>query len=123
MATGFYLTPGYAYSEANSATAESIMDIARTIPLDRLRAKCVEYGLENAVDETGSTLDDYVAAYKELPSKDLTVYFSHEKDAVCMMASGGRRSREIKEMVRRAFSILVLDACFKRGLAVNLNIA
>jgi hypothetical protein len=118
MATYFSVIPGYAWGEPT--TPEQILDAARSVSMEALRAKCIEYGLENMVDETGSGLDDYIKCYESIPSSDLTI--RADENGIFSVASGGDISRVMKERIRRAFMILVVDECFRRGLSVHLGI-
>lgn len=121
MVTSFLLEPGYAPSKAEEATPEMIQEIAKTISIDRLREKCSEYGLTKIECSQGCTLDTFLDIYKSLPTKDLTCRFTPE--GILQTSSSGTGHRGETEIIRRAFGILVLDECYKRGLAVSFIIA
>ena len=121
MVTFFLLEPGYAYSEENGATPEMIQEIARTVTVEQLREKCAEYGLTEIECTEGYKLDDFLEVYRNLPTDDLTCTFTDY--GVSQSASGGGHERDVKEIIRRAFGILVLDECYKRKLAVSFIIA
>lgn len=121
MVTSFTLEPGYAYSESAEATPETIQEIAKSITVERLKAKCAEYGLIEIRCDRGCTLDEFLERYRTLPTKDLTCRFVAE--GVMQSATSGTGHRVETEIIRRAFGILVLDECFKRGLAVSFVIA
>ena len=114
--TAFYLLQGYCHSEKERISTEELLNIANGISLESLREKAIEYGVPAGV------LGEYVEKYRAIPSKDLTVTIS-DRTGLCQMASGGDPCRTIKEKMRKAFGILVLDECYKRGKSVNFEIA
>jgi hypothetical protein len=118
MATSFRIYPGYAYGHAT--TIEEILEVARSINLDHVISKSIEYNCP-LVDDEGVKLAEYVACYREIPSKDSTCVVTEGN--LFSVASGGGKSREMKEIIRRAFFVLVTDECFRRGLSVCLEIA
>jgi hypothetical protein len=65
-------------------------------------------------------VDSWVEAYRHLPTEDLTCQFT--SDGVTQWASGGGDCRRAKEVMRKAFAILVLEDCFKQGFTVQLCI-
>ena len=121
MVTTFSLEPGYAFGDENRATPEIIQEIAKSITIEQLSAKCAEYGLIKLNCDEGSTLDEFFDKYKKLPTDDLTCRFF--EDGVLQMASSGTGHRKDTEIIRRAFGILVLDACYKKKLAVSFIIS
>jgi len=120
--TGYHIKHGYSYNNKD-LTKELILEIARGISLIGLRNKAIEYG----VLETDGLyyLQDYIDSYKQIPSKDATTTLIDKEDDLQLMqlASAGGKSREMKEVVRKAFSILFIDECFRRGIAVSLVMA
>ena len=115
--TSYHLSPGY--SNHGKCKLSQIVAVARSISKHKLRgtfrAKCLEYGVPESV------VDDYIAGYVVIPSADSTITIRGED--LMQLASGGGSSRDIKENVRKAFGILVLDECYKRGLSVSFVIA
>lgn len=122
MVTSFILEPGYAFGEENRATtAEMIQEIAKSITIEQLKAKCAEYGLIEVKCREGCKLEEFLEKYKSLPTDDLTCRFT--KDGVLQSATSGTGHREETEIIRRAFGILVLNECYKRKLSVSFIIA
>lgn len=121
MVTTFSLEPGYAFGEENKATPEMIQEIAKSITVEQIKAKCAEYGLIKMNCQEGCTLDEFLEKYQNLPTDDLTCRFF--EDGVLQSASSGTGHREETEIIRRAFGILVLDACYKKHLAVSFIIS
>jgi len=112
--TGFHLIPGYAHSEKQACSVSDILNVVKSISLVQLREKCLEYGVsEDCVDE-------YVKSYVKIPSDDSTIWIG-DKDII-QLASGRPPSRDIKEQVRKALAILVLDECYKKGWSVSFHI-
>lgn len=112
--TSFHLVPGYAFSEKQGCTISDILHVIENISLVQLREKCLDYGIsEDCVDE-------YVKSYVKIPSGDLTIRV--EDEVIVQFASGGNPCRTIKEQVRKALAILVLDECYKRGWSVSFSI-
>lgn len=118
--TGFYLSVGY---DCFGKTAfEAIRDVANGITSEALKAKALEYGCPEA-DGAGTPIDEYIA-------KGLTYETSRDGSMlewyIAQYASGGGAmggtSRQMKEAIRRAFGMLVLDECYKRGLSVSFEI-
>jgi hypothetical protein len=113
--TSFHLVPGYAFSEKQGCTVSDILHVIKNISLVQLREKCLDYGIsEDCVDE-------YVKSYVKIPSDDLTIHVVEDKEIV-QSASGGDPCRSIKEQVRKALAILVLDECYKKGWSVSFDI-
>jgi len=115
MVTGFHISPGYAYNKDAKITVGQILDIAKTIPMDKFKEKLMEYGLD------GPIVKSFVKLYSTLPTEDAT-FIVCEND-VLQLASGGGKIRRDKEIARRAFSILLLDECFKQGKNICLSIS
>ena len=112
--TGFSLTPGYPFSNCNVCDVSDILEVAKSISLLQLRKKAIEYGVSKEF------IDEYVASYRKIPSDDLTIQLISE--CILQTASGINPSRDIKEKMRRAFGILVLDECYRRGWSVSFTI-
>jgi hypothetical protein len=123
MVTGFIISPGYAPSDREKATPEIIQNIAKSITTKAFKDKCIEYGLKDDFGRgQGCQLDDFINRYKSLPTKeDMTCNFIDI--GIMQSATGGSGHRNERETICRAFSILVVDECFKRGLSVCLDIS
>lgn len=121
MVTTFSLEPGYAFSDDNKATPEMIQEIAKSITVEQLKAKCAEYGLTELKCQEGCKLEDFLEKYRDLPTEDLTCRFF--EGGVFQSAASETGHREETEIIRRAFGILVLDACYKKKLAVSFVIS
>lgn len=120
MVTSFMLEPGYSFEDKNQATPEMIQEIAKTITVEQLKSKCTEYGLEYISCQQGCTIDEFLEQYKSIPTEDLTCIFV--PDGVLQSASSGHGHRREREIICRAFGILVLNECYKKGLAVSFII-
>lgn len=121
MVTSFLLTPGYAFGRDNKATPEMIQEIAKSITIEQLKAKCSEYGLTELRCSSDCNLDNFIEKYRNISTDDLTCRFVPE--GVLQSASSGTGHRDETEIIRRAFGILVLNECFKRKLAVSFIIS
>ncbi len=121
MVTTFSLEPGYSgYME--NITPEMIQEISKTITIEQLKNKCTGYGLDiSKFDEDGIQIKEYIEIYRNIPTDDLSCRFY--ENGVIQSASGGGESRKIKEIIRCAFGILVLDACYKKHLSVSFRIS
>lgn len=119
MVTTFSLEPGYVFEV--KTTPEMIQEITKTITVEQLKVKCAEYGLTEIICEHDCRLDDYLEKYRKIPTDDLTCTFY--ENGVMQSASGGTEDRNVKEIIRRAFGILVLDACYKKHLSVSFIIS
>lgn len=121
MGTSFMISPGYAADNENECTVDDIWHVAKNIGAAKVKVKCAEYGL-TALSLHGCTctLDEYLAPYDDLESGAL----GGKKEAyIYQLATGGNEShRREKEIIRRAFFALLLDECFKRGWAVNVEV-
>ena len=114
MATGFHLEPGYAWSSRQKCSFDDIVKVIKSISMPDFRRKCLEYGVPEAV------VDNYIGKYSKIPSDDATI--SIESNCIMQLASGGGSSRDVKEQVRKALAILVLDECYRRGWSVSFAI-
>ena len=117
--TGFYLSLGYCSRSKDRCSIDDIVKVCRNISLEKFMNKCIEYGVrENVVME-------YIEKYKTIPSDDATIFINYDDrhGDIMQLASGYEESRYIKEKVRKAFGILVLDECYKRGWNINFIIA
>jgi hypothetical protein len=120
MSTTFLLKPGYNSGfGCNATSVDNIIEVCKSISMDDIKEKALEYGAP-LVDSEDVDLDEYIKKYESLPSDDLTCYF--EDDGVYQVASGGDDFRTIKEIVRRAFAMLVLEECYKRKYSVSFII-
>lgn len=118
MTTSYTLTPGYAEGKRQECTPKDLRDLARIINLDDLRKKAEAYGILEFV--TPDELGELVDCYYPLPSEDATCIWIG--NGILQSASGSNKWRQAKEIMRQAFSALFLDAAFKRGWAVQLEI-
>jgi hypothetical protein len=132
MATKYILMPGYAWGNDNETDSEEMLEVARTITKEELRAKCLEYDWEKKLldeNECGEEyLDSFLSRYNELPTADGTFNVYPEDDEnpggyIYQGASGSGIDRYIKEVVRRAHCWLLVDKLFRRGRSVSMRIA
>lgn len=114
--TEFYLYPGYIFKNSQKINTKKILEIAQNIPLSELKKKSIEYGVSERY------IDEYIELYKIIPSQDFTIREAKYDEGIVQCASGSDPERSIKEQIRRAFCILVLDECFKKGFSICLTI-
>ena len=120
MVTGFSLTQGYCYAGDQEITIKQLHDIAKEVGKNQkaFYCKCLEYGLKEDLD--GGKLSDLLAKYKYLPTEDGTCEFVEW--GVLQSCYGGSGCRFAREIICRAFGVLVLDACYKKGYSVSFTI-
>lgn len=121
MVTGFSLTLGYIYSGDQEITMEQLHEITRKVGRGQkiFFDKCVEYGLEEDLI-CGCKLSKLLEKYKDLSTDDGTCNLLEW--GVLQSCYGSSGHRNIREQICRAFGVLVLDECYKKGYSVSFEI-
>lgn len=134
MVTGFSLEPGYIYTKEQEISVEQLQEIAKQIGKDQQKfyRKCLEYGLkedlstvhqEHAKEQPCTCkLSALVKTYENLPTEDGTCNFTETGVEQSSYAGNGSQHRMNREQICRAFAILVLDECYKKGYSVSFTI-
>ena len=120
MSTTYLLVCGYEGS--GSCHFEQLHKIAKTISIEKLKKKCLSYGLTEqfeSIEGCDHTLNQYLQPFENLPNEDIS--FRLNSFGIQMDVFGIEHRNE-RETIRRAFSVLVLDMAFKQNIPVSLKI-
>lgn len=128
MSTGYRVEVGYNSSwhrddawERLKAEAQRVRSDGQAILAEARRVEALR------VDEfSAEVLGEYVAAYAADADLTLTIHESASEDerpCIRQLASGGGESRDIKELLRRAFCRLLIAAMHREGIEVNLVVS
>lgn len=134
MVSGFNLEPGYVYTDSQEITVKQLQEIAKQVGKNQKKfyEKCIEYGLQEDLSKVHQEhageqpctckLSELVKHYENLPTEDLTCYFTEFGVEQSACAGNGSQHRLNREQICRAFGVLVLDECYKRGYSVSFGI-
>jgi hypothetical protein len=117
MVTGFVIEKGYAYD--GKISNEDLLEIVKSVTVSELYLKAQEFGLLQSQKTVKLCYN-----YETLPTEDLTCYFTYDEHGdieIRQSCSGGGIHRVYREIICRAFGILVLEKAFKKGYAVNFG--
>jgi hypothetical protein len=121
MGTSFLIEPGYIFTHSQEISRAQLQEIAKSISQEALYAKCVEYGLKEDLP-CSCKLSELIARYKEIPTEDGFCTFEEDGIDQDAFSGNGPEHRMVREQMCRAFGILVLDECYKRGYSVSFII-
>jgi len=119
LVTGFRLVPGYVFKYSQEMSPKQLQKIAKEIgkktPL--IYQKCQEYGLTETLS-CGCKLSELVKRYTEIPTDDGFCYYTEDGVEQSAYSGSGNKHRMVREQMCRAFAMLVLDECYKKGYSV-----
>lgn len=118
MATGYYIEPGYAFSDRQLCTAKDLYDLAHEIKPSDIKLKAIEYGILMFVER--DELDILMEFCAQSSSNDLICDFN--ECGIAQTCTGGGNKRQAMEIVGQAFCALFIDAAFRRGWSVSMQI-
>jgi hypothetical protein len=135
MVSGFSLTPGYIYTKEQEISVKQLQVIASQVGKDQQKfyRKCIEYGLQEDLSSVHKEyageqpctckLGELLKVYEHLPTKDGTCNFTEWGILQSTYAGNGSQHRLNREQICRAFAMLVLDECYKKGYSVSFTIS
>ena len=134
MVASFNLEPGYIYTKSQEITVDQLQEIAKKVGKDSqsFYRKCLEYGLKEDLSTVHQEyageqpctckLSALLKTYENLPTEDLTCYFTEWGVQQSACAGNGSQHRMNREQICRAFGILVLEECYRKGYSASFTI-